>query len=274
MTVEAELRRRDALDNVVPWVLTSDTDNTDTARSDPVVDFGARTRLSAVISELADIAAILTNGATVNFPDDFPDTTSAATLEQIRTLLAETVKVDDDQTQDALEALQVALLSALGLLATEGTLGNIEGLLSSGIPVEGFPPEYPLPAAQVTTLTPPSAVTANQGARGESWPVETHKERSLRHANQLVTASGATELVAAPATPGKGWRLWWVEALQKPTETSYPLIEIAIGAETIYQQWAISKSQRVDGPADGAITVTLDATGQVAVSAIYEEYTP
>jgi hypothetical protein len=43
--VEAELKRRDATLSLVNWLLSDDVANTDTGKSDPVIDFGARARL-------------------------------------------------------------------------------------------------------------------------------------------------------------------------------------------------------------------------------------
>jgi hypothetical protein len=57
MPVNAELRRKNAQGDLVDYVLVDDTENAETALSDPTVDYGARSRLDTVVARLEALAA-------------------------------------------------------------------------------------------------------------------------------------------------------------------------------------------------------------------------
>lgn len=54
MPVNAELRRKNAQGELVDYVLVDDTENPDTALSDPTVDYGVRARLATIANQLAN----------------------------------------------------------------------------------------------------------------------------------------------------------------------------------------------------------------------------
>lgn len=103
----------------------------------------------------------------------------------------------------------------------------------------------------------------------EELPVSDSGEREYTHVVATVTASGDTT-IHTPAV-GKKIRLRWIYAINDPTASSAPLIKISLGASEKYRAWALSKRQRVTGPADGALVVNLSGTGTVAITALLEE---
>jgi hypothetical protein len=104
---------------------------------------------------------------------------------------------------------------------------------------------------------------------GEELEVADSGEREYLHVVATVTATGDTTIYT-PA-PGNAVRLRWIYAINDPTATSAPLISVRLGAVEVYRVWALSKRQRVTGPADGPLVVNLAGGGNVAVTALLEE---
>lgn len=100
-------------------------------------------------------------------------------------------------------------------------------------------------------------------------PVEDSGEREYTHVTATVTASGDTTVHTPSA--GNAVRLRWIYAINNPTAESAPLISVKLGATEVYRVYALSKRQRVTGPVDGALVINLSSTGNVAVTAIFEE---
>lgn len=115
-----------------------------------------------------------------------------------------------------------------------------------------------------------STVTANQGTAGSAqWPTSDTSDIEYIHVTTTVTSAGST-VVYTPAS-GKRIRLRWVYAINDPSSTGAPLIQIFIGANEYYRCYALSKRQQVTGPVNGALSVTLSQGGSVAFTAILEE---
>ena len=156
MPVEAQLRRKNAQGDVVDYVLVDDTDNPDTALSDPTVDYGVRTRLSAILAELgqklesggevalsaATLAALENITVTVSNPTANPET-GLATQTTLASILAELgQKLEPGQPvaldQQALDAIltpaDVQLqvngedISGLNPLPVTSTFANADGV--------------------------------------------------------------------------------------------------------------------------------------------------
>lgn len=86
-----------------------------------------------------------------------------------------------------------------------------------------------------------------------------------------VTATGETT-VHTPAA-GKKMRLFWVSAINDPDQSQSPLIQIKLGATELYRAYAVAHWEVFDGAVDAPLTVTLDQSGSVAVTAHYQEVT-
>lgn len=94
-------------------------------------------------------------------------------------------------------------------------------------------------------------------------------EQTLVHAVATITAAGST-VVYTPAT-GKRIQLRWIYAIQDPSSGVNPLIRVFLGTDEKFRAYALSKRQYVLGPVDGALSVTLDKIGAVAVTALFLE---
>lgn len=118
-----------------------------------------------------------------------------------------------------------------------------------------------------------STVLFGQGAAGaDPWPILDATDREYLHAVATVTAIGDTTVITP--TSGKKIRLHWLYAINDPTASSAPLIKVKLGGVELYRVYALSKRQRDTGPTDGTLVVNLSgSTGNVAVTAIYEEVT-
>lgn len=53
-TIDAELKRRAPDNSIVNWLLDDDIENTTSGFSDPVIDFGARSRLAQINAKMPD----------------------------------------------------------------------------------------------------------------------------------------------------------------------------------------------------------------------------
>lgn len=153
--VEAELKRRDALNALVAWVLLDDADNNATGKSDPVIDQGTRNRLQLLVDALAP-------GGTASvdvrsFPADYP-----------------------------LPAVQLDLLAPPGdfpLPASQLTLLTPPGdypLPAAQLTQLTPPANYPLPDAQLTQLTPPANGLTDDQLRQSPVNVDTGNQVARR----------------------------------------------------------------------------------------------
>lgn len=180
-----------------------------------------------------------------NWPSDYPDAAVLAKLEQVRVLLAAPLAVTGPLTDAELRATDVE------------------------VDVTNFPADYPLPAAQVTTLTPQTDGLTDTELRAADVNVADSGERLYTHVVATVTASGDTT-VHTPAA-GKAIRLRWIYAINDPAATSPPLIKVKLGSTEIYRVWALSKRQLVLGAVNASLVINLTGGGTVAVTAILEE---
>lgn len=163
----------------------------------------------------------------------------------------------------------------LGDLALDATLQVLEATLQSIL-------AGPLNVADAPTLAKLEAIRALLAAtivvsgpltdtelRATAVPISDSAEREYTHVVASVTASGDT-IIATPAA-GKAIRLHWLYAINDPSATTPPLIKVKLAAVEIYRVWALSKRQQKTGAVNGTLVVNLSGTGNVAVTAIYEE---
>lgn len=109
-------------------------------------DSGSQTLLAAVLAALGSLTVTVNEPVTVdgtvsvgNLPADYPDSAAQTLLTTIAAVLAGTLNV----------------AGTIGLDApTLAALETINAIVSGTVDVGNFPTEYPLPAGQVTTLTP------------------------------------------------------------------------------------------------------------------------
>lgn len=94
-------------------------------------------------------------------------------------------------------------------------------------------------------------------------------EREYTHVAQVVSAAGDT-VIHTPAV-GKSIRLWWIYALNNPSEDDPRLITVKIGSDSKYVTYGISKRQKITGGVDESLIINLSGLGSVAVTAILEE---
>lgn len=94
-------------------------------------------------------------------------------------------------------------------------------------------------------------------------------EQSLTHVVATVTAAGSTTLYTPQ--PGNKILLRWTYALANPNAGVSPLISVFLGAQEKFRVYGMSKRQFVEGPVDGALSVSLDQAAQVAVTALLQE---
>lgn len=121
-----------------------------------------------------------------------------------------------------------------------------------------------------TGLTTQNDALTNDELRAQDINTADSGEREYIHAVATVTALGDTTVITP--TPGKAIRLRWIYAINDPTAASAPLIRVSLGTTEIYRAWALSKRQLKTGEVDAPLIVNLTgSTGQVAVTAIYEE---
>lgn len=103
---------------------------------------------------------------------------------------------------------------------------------------------------------------------GVSW-VNDSGEEEFTHVVATVTAGGST-VVHTPAS-GKRVELRWMYAIQDPSSGAQPLIRVFLGVEEKYRVYALSKRQKITGPVDGTLNITLSTAGSVAVTALLKE---
>lgn len=117
-------------------------------------------------------------------------------------------------------------------------------------------------------------MTAGQQAMAASMPVamaldqpamKTSGSSDVEYAgkpNGLITASGNTT-VYTPAT-GKSARIHWISVLNRPVDSTCPLITVSAGATQLYSAWGVQRAQVDTGPANGAVVINLSVPGNVA----------
>lgn len=94
-------------------------------------------------------------------------------------------------------------------------------------------------------------------------------EREALPVSTVVTASGDTTILT-PAS-GKRIRLFRIQAINKPTATTSPLISVKLGGVTIFANYAIALRQKITGAIDGALVVNLSEAGEVAFTYVAEQ---
>lgn len=98
------------------------------------------------------------------------DAATLAALESVSATVSGTVALD----APTLAALESITATISGTVTVDGTveLGATTLQALENIKIDNFPVEFPLPAAQVSTLTPPTTVSVTQGTAGaQAWPV-------------------------------------------------------------------------------------------------------
>ena len=91
-------------------------------------------------------------------------------------------------------------------------------------------------------------------------------------ATAFVTSLGSTTILTPAA--GKKLRVYWVSAINSPTEPTTPLIQVGfVGADDyLYAAYAIAHWEIFEGEVDQPLEVNLDGSGAVAVTVHYEEF--
>lgn len=286
---------------MVERVLVGPNGATETTLAAILVELGQKLETGQEVALDAPTLAALKSITVANLPADYPDVDAQALLASILTAVQSTLTVDG--TVSITQAQLDVLAAALEAITVSGTVAldapTLAALESINALVTNLPADYPLPDAQVAALTPPTTVTADQGAAGaDPWPVDIggatvsvsnlqtdaltdtqlratdvntadSGEREYTHVVATVTSVGDTT-VHTPAS-GKAVRLRWIYAINNPTATSAPLIKVKLGATEIYRVWALSKRQVVTGAVNAPLVVNLDAGGIVAVTALIEE---
>lgn len=97
-------------------------------------------------------------------------------------------------------------------------------------------------------------------------------ETEYLHATFDLTGAGDNTLIT-PAL-GKRIRVRWFYAINNPVSDTGCKIKVKFGTNApVYNVWAISKRQKITGGVNEPLIVNLSATGDVAVTVIYEEVT-
>lgn len=151
---------------------------------------------------------------------------------------------------------------------TQNVSGNVT--VSGSVSVSNLPAEYPLPSAQVSTLTPQKDALTNAQLRAADVNVADSGEREYLHYATDITNIG-DNTVLTPAA-GKRIRIRWIYAINDPTASTPCKIRIRFGTKPdIYNVWALSKRQVVTGAVNEPLIVNLSATANIAFTVIYEE---
>lgn len=152
--------------------------------------------------------------------------------------------------------------------AIQTVAGNVT--VSGSVSVSNLPAEYPLPSAQVSTLTPQKDALTNAQLRAADVNVADSGEREYLHYATDITNIG-DNTVLTPAA-GKRIRIRWIYAINDPTASTPCKIRIRFGTKPdIYNVWALSKRQVVTGAVNEPLIVNLSATANIAFTVIYEE---
>jgi hypothetical protein len=157
--IEAELKRRSALDDLVNWLLVNDPANADTGLSDPVIDHGARALLLDVLTALQ---------GTLQVAGDFEVNTDNINVDVDKVRLRD---ADDETLMAAVNAAGQLLVDAgypapFGVISDENStdtpLGSGATYTGTGIEVLDFV------SCEVTVFA--NVASADQGLRLETSP--------------------------------------------------------------------------------------------------------
>jgi hypothetical protein len=94
-------------------------------------------------------------------------------------------------------------------------------------------------------------------------------EQDYTHVVATLTSAGST-VIYTPQS-GRSLQLRWIYAINDPASSTSPLIQVFLGAQEKYRVYAISKRQLITGPLNGALSITLSGTGNVAVTVLLQE---
>lgn len=261
--------------------------------------------LESITATIAGVVSVIGTIEVSNLPATYPlpaaqitaltppstialDAPTLAALEQIQAAVTGTVALDP-ATLAALEAITVSgtvALDAPTLAALEsitavvsgtvaldaGTLAALESItatVSGTVGVSNFPAEFPLPAGQVSALTPQTDALTDAELRAAEINVADSGEREYTHVTVRVTSSGDTTI----HTPGvgKAVRLRYIYAIADPAAVVTPEISVSLGTDRIYLGYAIAKRQLKTGAVNAPLKVNLSSAATVLVTAILEE---
>lgn len=188
------------------------------------------------------------------------DATTLAALESVNVQNTVTVQATDLDVRNLTYAQDK--VDVTGSTVTANVTGNVS--------VTNHPSEYPLPAAQVTTLTPQTDALTNTELRASDVNVADSGEREYLHFTADVLASDDTTLITPAA--GKRIRIRWIYLINSPTAETPVKMKVRFGSNPpIYNVYALSKRQMVTGGINESLILNLSAIGDVAVTVIYEE---
>lgn len=228
------------------------------------------------------------------------DAPTLAALESVTAVVSGTVALDGP-TLAALENITAAVSGTVELgAATLAALENITAIVSGTVAVSNFPAEYPLPAAQVAALTPPTDGLTDVELRAAALAVVgtdfdirnlallqdsvRQTMRALKPASFLV-AGPQTEFFAITPAAGMAIRLLRIALHVDPqlSEAIFPEIVIKLehggSSDTIYydklqQGFPWSEQCCFEGLADEKVRINISATGNYYFNFRYEEFDP
>lgn len=192
----------------------------------------------AVALDASTLAALESITTTIsNWPVDFPDADAAALLTAIKTA--------------------------------------VENVLT--VTVDDFPSEYPLPSAQVTTLTPQTDGLTDAELRAapvpvspgiDPWPTYLDIRTGLTAWARLLTASDSI-------TPSAGKKLMvtWIQVIPATSNSSDNLVTISFDGDpdNLYTVYALGREAVFIGDADQALDIQLETSEKVTVNIHYKE---
>ena len=132
---------------------------------------------------------------------------------------------------------------------------NIAGLWNNGTP-EPISDTNKMPVNDSAVL----AALVNRYGGGKSSAADTY-------------TTATTSTLITPAS-GNYLEVYWVSAINRSPNVSFPAVTIELGSETIYKSSAISHWELFVGGVDETLDVTLSDAGLVDVTVHYKEVTP
>lgn len=250
---------------------------------EPVLLDGDRALTVSDAEARATVATLLT-GATFTARDLASEAGQAAAVALLTAIGVDTTKLDvplstlltsatftaRDLATDAAAQAAVALLTSLDGkdFASEVTLAAVLASLAAGVTVTN--PDFPLPDAQVVTLTPRVLASTTDSVRA----VDAAEDSGLVAVPFTITSTGTTVLVAAPGGGGllRLRRLSPTYAIRSPD--SEPVLALFVGSVEVQRGNALTGRFDVTAGADSdAITLdvdVLDPSGVVAGTVYYE----
>lgn len=225
-----------------------------------------------------------------NLPSEYP-----LPAAQVSTLTPQTNALTDAQ----LRATPIDVNASFDTtgLATESEQETQTALLEDikanqlpdghNVTVDNQPTEFPLPSAQISTLTPQTdgltdaqlraapidvnasidttelATKANQ-TNGEQITNERSKLDLIPYAELLTSSDSITP------SAGKAIQVVWVQIVANPDNTAANLTTIEFdGGPTLYKVYALGRSAVFTGEADQALNIELDTAEPVSVNIQY-----